>query len=364
MSVVRTKYVKDGYSEIGQPITLEETSQTKTVLKCALTPKGVRGTIWRQKKNDDGTFSEENEIDFRSADKNYGVRIDIPSDGLKNLINKLYLFFSVRKEFGVEFGEQEYVLANKEDIIKITDKNKANAIKDLIQKGYSQDFLNKLKEIDPSQIENISKLQILEKRTRDLQEFEEQIEGDKNENYWQDFFEKRKWIFGYGLNYQILKQVEGQPYYGGQSIDRTGAQIGDFMSHTEGYNRYTVLIEIKTPQTRLLRGEQPNRSGTWSLSQNLTDAVTQLQANIDTWNTRGSRDPDNSQLLYDQNIYTITPKGILVIGKQDELDNHEKRRTFERLRQSIHGIEIVTFDELKHRAEFILNEDTDNNSDS
>lgn len=43
--------------------------------------------------------TEENEIDFRSADKNYGVRIDIPSDGLKNLAKKLYLFFFSKKGF-------------------------------------------------------------------------------------------------------------------------------------------------------------------------------------------------------------------------------------------------------------------------
>ena len=356
MSTIDTKYVKNGYSEIEQPIILEETAHIRTVLKCALTPKGVRGTMWRQKKNSDGTFSEENEIDFRSADENYGVKVDIPSDGLKNLAKKLYQFFSVRKEFGVEFGKQTYISTKEEEIIRVNDKNKANAIKELIEKGYSQDFLNKLKEIEPRQIEHISQLQILEKRTADLQEFEEQIEKDKNESYWQDFFEKRKWIFGYGLNYQILKQIEGQPYYGGQSIDRTGAQIGDFLSYTEGYNRYTVLIEIKTPQTKLLKGDQANRSGACSLNQNLTDAITQLQANIDTWNTKGSRDPDNNQILYDQDMYTITPKGILVIGKQDELDNQNKRRTFERLRQSIHGIEIITFDELMIRAKFILSE--------
>lgn len=351
MEEIKTKYIKKGYSEIEQPIIIDQTAQTRTVLKCALTPKGVRGEIWRQKKREDGQFSDQNEIDFRKEDKNYGVKIEIPSDGLRILAKELYNIFIVRKEKGVEFGENSYI---------VTDKNKTSAIRSLIEEGYSEEFINKLKEIKPDQVENISKLEIIEKRAKDLKEFKEQIENNDRESYWQSFFEKRKWIFGYGLNYKILKQLETQPYYGGETMDGRGAQIGDYITHTEGLNKYTVLVEIKTPKTKMLKGNQPNRSGAWSLSKGLTDAITQLQANIDTWNTQGSKKPDNIDLLHNQSIYTITPKGILVIGTQGELDNHDKRRTFERLRQSINGIEIITFDELMERAKFILSEDNDN----
>jgi hypothetical protein len=47
------------------------------------------------------------------------------------------------------------------------------------------------------------------------------------ETAWQDFFEKNKWIFGYGLNYQILRQEQAQPHYGGTRVDGRGGQRGD-----------------------------------------------------------------------------------------------------------------------------------------
>jgi len=76
---------------------------------------------------------------------------------------------------------------------------------------------------------------------------------------WQDYFEENKWIFGYGLNYQILRQEQNQPNYGGTRLDGTGGQRGDYITSTMGDIRFTVLVEIKTPATPLLQGTQEIR---------------------------------------------------------------------------------------------------------
>ncbi len=57
-----------------------------------------------------------------------------------------------------------------------------------------------------------------------------------------------------------------------------------------------------------------------------------------------------------QGIFTVKPKGIVVIGCLREVqgDDGHKLQTFERFRQSIHGVEIITFDELHERARFIV----------
>ena len=173
MDNITTKYIKSGYSEIEEPIILDETPTTRTVLKCALTPKGVRGKLWRQKKDANKTFREVNEIDFRKEDCNYGVEIDIPSEGLKKLARDLYTFFKIRKEEGVEFGENKYITGKEDEYIKVTNKNKAiEVIKDLIEKGFSEDYLNKLGELEPNTMTKIVKAQMQEKREKDLAEFE------------------------------------------------------------------------------------------------------------------------------------------------------------------------------------------------
>lgn len=193
------------------------------------------------------------------------------------------------------------------------------------------------------------------KRKDILSEFEKALLDHKfEEPWWQNFFENNKWIFGYGLDYQILKQEENQPHYGGLKVDGTGEQKGDYLTSTQGDINFVVLVEIKTPGTNLLRGSEEIRRGAWSLSKDLPDALVQIEANIHTWDKQGSTQPDNLDRLESQGVYTVQPKGIIVIGSLSELNDRSKRETFQRFRKSIHGIDIITFDELYNRAKFIV----------
>ena len=83
-----------------------------------------------------------------------------------------------------------------------------------------------------------------------------------------DFFFENEWIFGYGLNYQFLDLITDQPNYGGADFTGSGTQRGDFLAHTEGAARFTVLVEIKTPVTYLLAYDKNSkarevRNDTW-----------------------------------------------------------------------------------------------------
>jgi hypothetical protein len=47
------------------------------------------------------------------------------------------------------------------------------------------------------------------KRQEVLKEFARNLKTRRDaETGWQNFFERNKWIFGYGLNYQILRQEQ------------------------------------------------------------------------------------------------------------------------------------------------------------
>ncbi len=94
-----------------------------------------------------------------------------------------------------------------------------------------------------------------------LDAYEAALPCSHDEGWWQRFFEDNKWIFGYGLNYQILRQEADQPHYGGTNLQGRGAQRGDFLTATLGDIGFTVLVEIKTPKTTLLAGTREIRSG-------------------------------------------------------------------------------------------------------
>ena len=69
---------------------------------------------------------------------------------------------------------------------------------------------------------------------------------------------------------------------------------------------------------------------------------------------RKSLEPENIDELFHKNIYTINPKGILIIGNTEELQDRAKIETFEMFRSNISNPEIITFDELYERAKFIV----------
>ncbi|MCF6341997.1 MAG: DUF4263 domain-containing protein, partial [Bacteroidales bacterium] len=141
-----------------------------------------------------------------------------------------------------------------------------------------------------------------------------------------------------------------------------GSQKGDYLLNTKADARFTVLVEIKTPATKLLTYEkkQPKniRNDVWLLSSHLLGAISQIQVNARTWNL-DSQKPENVRELENKNIYTVEPKGILIIGNTTEFNKNESIIScFESYRRNINNPKILTFDELFERAKFIVNNKT------
>ena len=197
---------------------------------------------------------------------------------------------------------------------------------------------------------------IHEIRSQVLDEFENHmLWEDWDEQDWQQYFTNNEWIFGHGLDYRFLETVTDQPYYGGKSVNRTGGQQGDFLMATQASARFTVLVEIKRPDTLLLTIDQ-YRNRVYGPSTELSGGIAQLQSNCHMWATSGSLDIYTRDELNDKQIYTYEPKGILVIGNTSQLgDDREKRASFELHRRNLHNPEVLTFDELFARAKFLVN---------
>lgn len=197
--------------------------------------------------------------------------------------------------------------------------------------------------------------ELLQRKKR-LAEFKTALDKQAgDEDWWQNFFEDNKWIFGYGLDYVILRVEQAQAHVLGASVTGKDAQKADFLT-SSGPSKFTVLVEIKTPQTPLLRGKEPIRSRAWGLNTELTDALAQINANVESWGNIGQDSPENKQFMEDKKLRrTVKPKGIVVVGMLNTLEQDQtKLDTFELFRKGIHGVEIITFDELHDRARYIV----------
>jgi hypothetical protein len=218
----------------------------------------------------------------------------------------------------------------------------------------SEEFWNALRQLHPNLLRAVALTKLHEIRENAVSEFEHHMAaGDWDEPAWQVFFERNTWIFGYGLTYRFLSTITGQPHYGGTLVTGSGGQRGDFLAASTAQRRFTVLVEIKRPDSELV---QPKlyRNKVHVVGEDLSGGISQLQSNCRTWETQGARDDDNRELLERSACYTIQPKGILVIGHTDQLDDNAKRVTFELARRNLQNPEVITFDELLARAKNLL----------
>ncbi|OGT06631.1 MAG: hypothetical protein A2103_04480 [Gammaproteobacteria bacterium GWF2_41_13] len=227
-------------------------------------------------------------------------------------------------------------LAMVEEIIKSGEVSS----KDIINLGYRKQQLKIFEQL-LSNVETVNKY-------RD----EHKIQPSGEEAIWQYFFKDNQWIFGYGLKYQFLELITDQPHYGGQTLNGSGSQKGDFLMATAAARRFTVLVEIKTPKTELIGSL--NRAGAHKIGAELIHGISQLQVNCQTWETTGSKIEQNQESARRENFYTHEPRGILVIGHTRQLDDLNKRNTFEIFRSNLRCPEILTFDELYERAKYIV----------
>ncbi len=184
-----------------------------------------------------------------------------------------------------------------------------------------------------------------------------------NEKLWQRYFEKNSWIFGYGLGYVYLSNLDDkklEQIVQGHNVSTHG-KITDAMMKTRGLISSLCFIEIKTHKTSLLE-KQPYRSGCWAPSEELVGAVAQVQGTVaSALNSLSSkiRLTNNDGFPTGEEAFNYQAKSYLVIGNLSEFIgpngvNEEKYRSFELYRKNTLNPEIITFDELYERAKYIV----------
>jgi len=186
---------------------------------------------------------------------------------------------------------------------------------------------------------------------------ENKLTDKRPESIWQNFFNANDWIFGYGLDYRFLSILQKEPHVSGEDVAGKDSVINDFLM---GCNKFTVLVEIKRPDTPLF-GNDKNRSNSWTLSSDLISSLSQILEQKASWqvnsetNSNKNFDTDGNHIKQK----TFDPKSILIIGSTKQFDGEDKKnqiktKTFELFRRDSRNVEIITYNELYERAKFIV----------
>jgi hypothetical protein len=202
-------------------------------------------------------------------------------------------------------------------------------------------------------------INILLGRRQALNEFEEQMRLKAwSERHWQDFFHRQQWVFGYGLDYRVMGLFDREMTVGAGGTDNQNKPTIDFLMT---FTDYTVLVEIKKPDTAIFKQSRGGRAGTWEFSSEFTSAVSQIIEQKAEWLASAQTGEHyNKAGTATLTARTRNAKSILVIGSKEEFSRLENLRdarvmrdTFELFRREMRSIDIVTFDELLERARFI-----------
>ena len=170
--------------------------------------------------------------------------------------------------------------------------------------------------------------------------YEEMITKKLSEKRWQDFLNENPFILSLACGYPIIK-VKDQAYVGGRKISGSGDRITDFLVKNSLTNN-TAIIEIKTPQEKLLKVE--NRKGVHTPSTELSGSIMQALDQKYRFEREIAQFKENSR-IYDIETYCV--HCCVIIGKVPSADDQQK--SFEHFRRNSKNVDVITFDELMEK---------------
>jgi len=177
----------------------------------------------------------------------------------------------------------------------------------------------------------------MKNREKDLSEMRSRLGRNLKESDWQSWFKKRPWLFG-SVEIANIRDID----------ERTQA---DYI--TRGIDGFVSIVEIKTDYIKMFEYDRSHK--TWYPSADLSKSIAQCSKYI---HKMERRDNDNEYAGRLQGR-VLKPKCILIAGTTSEWneDDDEKGKRFDSLRilnDSLHGIEIMTYDQLLYRADAFL----------
>lgn len=204
-----------------------------------------------------------------------------------------------------------------------------------------------------------------ERMLEDSDHFSSLVQAGRGpESVWQEFFERNPWILGIGLGAQLLTSWSNEKLeqvVAGHSIAGAGKRA-DALLRTSGVIKSMVFAEIKHHGTQLLAANE-YRPEVWAPTKELSGGVLQVQTTVHRAVSQiGERISQRDADGFETNdlTYLLRPRSFLIVGRLSEFTNSDgahhraKATSFELYRRHLHDPEIITFDELFARAQWLV----------
>jgi hypothetical protein len=176
-----------------------------------------------------------------------------------------------------------------------------------------------------------------------MQTWDDNKDND-DEGFWQIKLSENAYAISQLFSVPVTL-IQDRAYVGGMSLDGKNARFLDFM-FSGGNSNDAILVEIKTPNTRLLGTKYRN---VYPPSKDLGGAIVQVNDY-----SHSLRQHIHLSKNVGIELNTFNPRRVVIIGNYEkELTDATKKTSFELFRASLAGVDVVTFDEFFKKIEHL-----------
>lgn len=231
----------------------------------------------------------------------------------------------------LSLGEDSYISLSNDSLSKILKQVSELNIQpdELVNKLYESGVLT----------ENLSVAITAAERKNIIALFEKKISLNELESFWQEWFNKNKWILG-SEYIKILTE---------RAIDEH--HIADYIM--QSVDGFLDLVEIKKPNLRFWT--EPDSHGNYRPSADLVAAITQCLNYIYRVERKADSDDFRERV---GGVRTVKPKCMLVYGRSVDW-NEKQYEAFRILNSAYNQLHIITYDQLLVRSKGLLGIDTE-----
>lgn len=340
---IRTKTVNRNVAK-ADPIKLVVTPETRVGFVPTLTPKGVRGKLVKYRKTRSGEWQDLKQKDFEnhSLKPSQKVTIDLSTEATAQFLHGLKALEIISKQ-GIQSGETDYVVSEVSKTFILNDANKAPLLKQILEKGFSEEFWDLLSGNEPDLADRLARGRIQQARAETISILVERLTKDyaetSGEDSWQKWIFENHWLFGANYQKPIEKQKVNLP---GSMPDYLFPSIDGFID----------LLEIKLPKHDVIKTD-PSHRGSFVWTPHTNKAIGQVAFYLSEINRLQL---EIEKLIFEtenRRISMLKPRAYILIGNSKSWSELE-HKGLRRLNDTLHGIEVLTYQELVQRGNTFL----------
>lgn len=317
----------------------------------------VRGRFVYQRKGKNDGWVDFDKLPLSSLKKGEGYQLSLGASELYKLLREVVPLYRFHRREGLPVGKVELLKIDPDlseslplaetDLLAFLSAHGTDAVQILrtVLRWLSRQSLAQKLISEGTELPELNSLVGLANLRSALEVWRTNTDSN-DEEFWQSLFARHSYVLSQLFAYPVVL-IKGKAYVGGKDLSNAGGNIVDFLLRAESSGA-AVLVEIKTPQTSLLGGKY--REGAYPPSTDLSGAISQVLEYCESLASEF-----NAITRADHRLTAVGPRSVVIIGDASrELADDAKKRSFERFRERLVGVQIVTFDEVFKRVEGLV----------